>query len=612
MCGIVGAISQRNVVPILLDGLHRLEYRGYDSAGIAIVSASNTIERVRRSGKVKILEDGVVSCGLKGSSGIAHTRWATHGSPSEKNAHPHLIGERIVLVHNGIIENYLSLRATLPTDLKLTSDTDSEVIAALIWIETQKNKTLLSAVQTVVKVLEGAYAIAVLDATTPGVMVVARCGSPVAIGLGLGEYFVASDPLALHKVSQEFIYLEDQDIAEITIDALTIYDFSGTIVKREIHNKSLSYEAADKGAYRHFMQKEIFAQPHAIASTISGRINHGHVLEQAFGRQAESIFNKTTSITLVACGTSFYAGLVARHWLESIAGIPCNVEVASEFRYRKRAATPGTLFVTISQSGETADTIAALMDIKNDPADTYVGTLAICNVPESTLVRCADLVLLTHAGPEIGVASTKAFMTQLVALYMLTIVLGRRTKLSTDQAVDLTAQLIHLPSVVSEFLELDGKIRKLAHQFANRTYGLFLGRGTLYPIALEGALKLKEISYIHAEAYPAGELKHGPLALVDEDMPVVVLAPNDALLPKLKSNIQEIDTRGGRLIVITPRSTEIIASENVIVLEVPEVVNSLAPMAFVVPLQLLAYHVAVLKGTDVDQPRNLAKSVTVE
>jgi len=612
MCGIVGAVSQRNVVPILLDGLHRLEYRGYDSAGIAVVSAANTIERVRRSGKVKMLEEGVADCGLRGISGIAHTRWATHGAPSEKNAHPHVIGERIVLVHNGIIENYLSLRNQLPKDLELTSDTDSEIIAALIWLETQKNKTLLAAVQAVVKVLEGAYAIAVLDAATPGLMVVARCGSPVAIGLGLGEYFIASDPLALHKVSQEFIYLEEQDIAEITIDALTIYDFSGTVVTREIHNKALYYEAADKGSYRHFMQKEIFAQPDAVVSTLSGRIHHGHVLEQAFGRQAEAIFNKTKGITLVACGTSYYAGLVARHWLESVAGIPCNVEVASEFRYRKRAVTPGTLFVTISQSGETADTIAALMDIKNDPADTYVGTLAICNVPESTLVRSSDLVLLTHAGPEIGVASTKAFMTQLVALYMLTLALGRRNKLSVDQAAELAAQLTQLPNIITEFLQLDTQIKKLAHQFANRSYGLFLGRGALYPIALEGALKLKEISYIHSEAYPAGELKHGPLALVDEDMPVVVLAPNDALLPKLKSNIQEVDTRGGKLIVITPRSTEITASENVIVLEVPEVVNSLAPMAFVVPLQLLAYHVAVLKGTDVDQPRNLAKSVTVE
>lgn len=612
MCGIVGAVSQRNVVPILLDGLHRLEYRGYDSAGVAVISANKTIERVRRIGKVKMLEDGVADCGLKGNTGIAHTRWATHGVPSEKNAHPHMINDRIVIVHNGIIENYISLRNQLPQDIELTSDTDSEIIAALIWLEVKQGKTLLAAVQSVVKVLEGAYAIAVLDASTPGVIVVARCGSPIAIGLGLGEYFIASDPLALHKVSQEFIYLEEQDIAKITLDAVDIYNFAGDKVSRQIHNKPLYYEAADRGNYRHFMQKEIFEQPDAIASTISGRIHNGHILEQAFGRQAENIFNRTKSVTLVACGTSYYAGLVARHWLEAIAGIPCNVEVASEFRYRKRVVVPGTLFVTISQSGETADTIAALLDTKNDPADSYVGTMAICNVPESTLVRNVDLVLLTHAGPEIGVASTKAFMTQLVALYMLTLVLGRRSKLSSDEAVAFAAQLMHLPQIITEYLQLDAQIKRIAQQFANKYYGCFLGRGALYPIALEGALKLKEISYIHAEAYPAGELKHGPLALVNEDMPVVVLAPHDHLLPKLKSNIQEVATRGGKLIVIAPKSAQIQASESIIVLEVPEVVNALAPMAYVVPLQLLAYHVAVLKGTDVDQPRNLAKSVTVE
>lgn len=612
MCGIVGAVSQRNVVPILLDGLHRLEYRGYDSAGVAVISAAKTIERVRRAGKVKVLEESVVECGLKGNIGIAHTRWATHGAPNEKNAHPHLINDRIIIVHNGIIENYLHLRNQLPSDVELSSDTDSEIIAALIWLEVDAGKTLLNAVQTVVKMLEGAYAIAVLDANTPGLMVVARYGSPIAIGLGLGEYFVASDPLALHKVSQEFIYLEEQDVAEITLDALNIYNFSGVKVTRQIHNKAMPHEAADRGHYRHFMQKEIFAQPEAIASTISGRINNGHILEQAFGRQAETIFNKTKSVTLVACGTSYYAGLVARHWLESVAGIPCNVEVASEFRYRKRAVTPGTLFVTISQSGETADTIAALADIKNDPADYYVGTLAICNVAESTLVRNVDLVLLTHAGPEIGVASTKAFMTQLVALYMLTLTLGRRNKLSSDEVVAFASQLMHLPQIINEYLQLDAQIKKIAQQFGNKFYGCFLGRGALYPIALEGALKLKEISYIHAEAYPAGELKHGPLALVNEDMPIVVLAPHDNLLPKLKSNIQEVASRGGKLIVIAPKSSQIQASENTIVLEVPEVINNLAPMAYVVPLQLLAYHVAVLKGTDVDQPRNLAKSVTVE
>ncbi len=612
MCGIVGAVSQRNVVPILLDGLHRLEYRGYDSAGIAVIDHNNHIVHVRRSGKVKVLEQSVIEQKVNGNLGIAHTRWATHGAPNEQNAHPHVVGERVVLVHNGIIENYLELRNTLPKDLQLNSDTDSEIIAALIYLQLSQGADLLSAVQTVVKVLDGAYAIAVIDQQQPDRLVVARCGSPVAIGLGLGEHFVASDPLALHKVSQEFIYLEEQDIAVITLDSVTIYDLAGNPVNREVHNKALHFEAADRGAYRHFMQKEIFAQPDAINSTLSGRIHHGHVLEQAFGLQAAAIFNKTKNIMLVACGTSYYAGLVARNWFEAIAGIPCQVEIASEFRYRKRVVAAGTLFVTISQSGETADTIAALADIKNDPPGTYVGTLAICNMPESTLVRGSDLVLLTHAGPEIGVASTKAFMTQLVALFMLVLALGRRAGLSTDHAAELVAQLIHLPQIITEFLALDNKIKKIAQQFADKRYALFLGRGILYPIALEGALKLKEISYIHAQAYPAGELKHGPLALVDSEMPVVVLAPNDALLAKLKSNIQEVETRGGQLIVITPKSSQIKSSDNVTVLEVPEVPNSLAPMALVVPLQLLAYHVAVLKGTDVDQPRNLAKSVTVE
>jgi glucosamine--fructose-6-phosphate aminotransferase (isomerizing) len=614
MCGIVGAVSQRNVVPILLDGLHRLEYRGYDSAGIAVIGTSNNIERVRRQGKVKVLEEGVADSGIKGNTGIAHTRWATHGSPSERNAHPHVAGDRIVLVHNGIIENYIELKRQLPPEIELHSDTDSEIVAALISQElaSGQSKNLLGAVQTIVKKLEGAYAIAVLDAQQPDYMVVARCGSPVAIGLGLGEHFVASDPLALHKVSQEFIYLEEQDIAELTLDAVNIYDFAGNKVTREVHNRLLHCEVADKGNYRHFMQKEIFAQTEAITSTLAGRISHGHILEQAFGRQAAAIFNQTQSVTLVACGSSYIAGMIARNWLESIAGIPCQVEIASEFRYRKRVVTKGTLFVTISQSGETADTIAALADIKNDPVGTYVGTLTICNVPESTLVRSSELVLLTHAGPEIGVASTKGFMTQLVALFMLTLALGRRASLATDQAAELVAQLSRLPQVVDEFLKLDGKIKKLAQRFADKHNALFLGRGPFFPVALEGALKLKELSYIHAEAYPAGELKHGPLALVDKDMPVVVLAPNDSLLPKLKSNIQEVDTRGGQLIVITPKSTHITASENIFILEVPEVATSLAPMAYVIPIQLLAYHVAVQKGTDVDQPRNLAKSVTVE
>jgi glucosamine--fructose-6-phosphate aminotransferase (isomerizing) len=613
MCGIVGAVSIRNIVPVLLDGLHRLEYRGYDSAGVAVINTINVIERVRRSGKVQVLSDGVTDCDLKGNIGIAHTRWATHGAPSEKNAHPHMIGDRIVLVHNGIIENYMALRKTLPPELALTSDTDSEIIAALIWLEiTQKNQTLLAAVQEVVKILEGAYAIAVLDAMDPNSIIVARCGSPVAIGLGSSANYIASDPLALHRVAQEFIFLEEHDVAAISVDNIKIYDVNGELVSRNIHSKPMHVEAADKGQYRHFMQKEIFAQPEAISSTISGRIHQGRVLEQAFGLQAEEIFNHTKSVTLIACGTSYYAGLIARYWLESIAGIPCNVEVASEYRYRKRVVTPGTLLVAISQSGETADTLAALMDSKNTNPEAYSGTLAICNVAESTLVRNVDLTLLTHAGPEICVASTKGFMTQLVGLFLLTLALGRRSKLSSDEEAELVAQLMHLPQVISEFLTLDKQIKKIAQFFAHKTNALFLGRGILYPIALEGALKLKELSYIHAEAYPAGELKHGPLALVDQDMPVIVLAPNDSLLAKLKSNIQEVDTRGGKLIVITTKSAQIAPTENITVLEVPETLNTFSAMTYVVPMQLLAYHVAVFKGTDVDQPRNLAKSVTVE
>lgn len=612
MCGIVGAVSQRNVVPILLDGLHRLEYRGYDSAGLCVIDGNKNINRVRRAGKVEVLENGVKELSVRGDIGIAHTRWATHGTPTEKNAHPHICQGRIAVVHNGIIENYLELRDNLPSEIELSSDTDTEVISALIYLEVKKTGILLKAVQKVISTLDGAYAIAVIDKAEPQTMVVARFGSPLVIGLGIGEHFIASDPLALHKVAQEFIYLEEQDIAEISTDDLSIYDFSGDKVLREIHTRRLETEVADKGNYRHFMQKEIFAQPEAIRSTLSGRINHGQILEPAFGQRASKIFDRVQNITFVACGTSYYAGLVARDWIENIAGIPCSVEVASEFRYRKRIERSNTLFVTISQSGETADTIAALTDIKNTRSDAYVGTLAICNVPESTLVRSSDLVMLTHAGPEIGVASTKAFTTQLVALFLLSLALGRRNALPKDKSAELIAQLQHVPAIISEFLLLDDKIKKLATHFADKENALFLGRGALYPIALEGALKLKEISYINATAYPAGELKHGPLALVDKHMPVVVLAPHDHLLSKLKSNIKEVDSRDGQLIIITTKSTEIMPSKNVVVLQVPEVVNILAPLAYVVPLQLLAYHAAVLKGTDVDQPRNLAKSVTVE
>ncbi len=492
MCGIVGAVSKNNVVPMLIDGLHKLEYRGYDSAGIAIINDKHAIERVRRSGKVNVLDHVVSEQGLHGKIGIAHTRWATHGVPSERNAHPHVAGERIVLVHNGIIENYLSLRTQLPVNVKISSDTDSEIIAALIWVAvTQDNLSLIQAVQKVVKVLEGAYAIAVLDAQNPNALVVARCGSPVVLGFGAKEFFIASDALALHKVAQEFIYLEEGDIAEIALDGFAIYDSCGAKVQRAVRNRPLHYEVAEKGKYRHYMQKEIFDQAEAIAATISGRVHQGHVLEKAFGVNAEGIFRRTKHVSLVACGTSYHACLVARYWLESIAGISCSVEIASEFRYRKRVVPQDTLFVTISQSGETADTLAALADIKNDPPGSYSGTLAICNVAESTLVRNVDLVLLTHAGPEIGVASTKAFTTQLVALFMLTLVLGRHHQLSSDQSAELVAQLLHMPQVIAEFLQLDDRIKKLAQMFMDKQYGLFLGRGPMYPIALEGALKLK-------------------------------------------------------------------------------------------------------------------------
>ena len=614
MCGIVGVVSQRNnVVPILLEGLNRLEYRGYDSSGLVVVTEQNKLHRVRRVGKVRFLEEGIADSCIHGSTGIAHTRWATHGAPTENNAHPHIVGNRIAVVHNGIIENYSALKNSLQNNnITFNSDTDSEVIAASIYSHVQQGLDILAAVQKTARLLEGAYAICVLDSEHPNRVVLARCGSPIAIGLGISEYFVASDPLALQKVSQEFIYLEDHDIADITSDSLTIYNLSGIKTTRAVHSKSLSIEAVDKGKYRHFMQKEIFEQSRAILSTMSGRVSHGHVLEESFGRMAKEIFAATKQVVFIACGTSYYAGMVACYWMESLAGIPCRVEIASEFRYKKRVMLPGTLMVAISQSGETADTIAAIRDKTRDAKGTYCGTLAICNVPESTLVRESDLVFLTNAGPEIGVASTKAFVTQLTALFLLTMVVGRHAGLSKDAVSGWLAQLSVLPKTVEEFLNLDKKINHLANIFIDKSHALFLGRGLHFPIALEGALKLKEISYIHAEAYPAGELKHGPLALVDADMPVVVVAPGDHLIDKLKSNIQEVQARGGELIVVTSKGVNIKSSRRLHVLTVPETPGWLSPIPYVIPLQLLAYHVAVLKGTDVDQPRNLAKSVTVE
>lgn len=614
MCGIVGAIAERNVVPILMAGLAKLEYRGYDSAGISVIK-DEQLKLLRAAGKVKVLQEAVNNKQLTGNIGIAHTRWATHGKPVTKNAHPHIIEDRIAIVHNGIIENYIQLKNELINEhsIELASDTDSEVIAAFIYLELQnKDIDLLDAVQIVLKKLEGAYGICVIDKLNNNKMVVARCGSPLVIGLGIGENFVASDILALQKVVTEFIYLEEGDCAEVFADKINIYDFAGNKVKRDIQDKDLHYEASDKGEYRHYMQKEIYEQERAVKATVSGRISDLHILEKSFGLKASEIFDKTKFIQIVACGTSYYAGLVARNWLEDIAGIPCNVEIASEFRYRNRSPIPGTLFVTLSQSGETADTLAALNSVINSECNNYSGSLSICNVPESSIVRASDLVFLTHAGPEIGVASTKAFVTQLTALLMLTLTLGRRAGLTDDKANKYTKQLLELPNLVESYLKIDKTINKVAKQFENKKSALFLGRGNHYPIALEGALKLKEISYIHAEAYPAGELKHGPLALVDKDMIVVVLAPNNNLLGKLKSNMQEVLARGGQLIVITEKKAKIKKEDNITIIEVPEVNDLLSPILYTIPLQLLAYDVAILKGTDVDQPRNLAKAVTVE
>lgn len=602
MCGIVGAIGQRNVLPVLLDGLLRLEYRGYDSAGVALLGASG-IKRARKAGKVGELIACIDEKDVFGELGIAHTRWATHGEPNENNAHPHLAGERIALVHNGIIENYKSVAEELKLGKgDLQSDTDSEIIAASIYQELkQEEKGLFSAVIKTIAKLNGAYAIAVVDEKEPDTLIVARDGSPLVIGVGVGEHFIASDPLALQKLTQEFIYLQDGDVAKITRDAVECFDSKGNPVQREVKQKALSFDVADKGEYKHYMHKEIFEQPQAIEDTLSGRISDGGISSRVFGNKAEEIFLNTKYIQIIACGTSYHAGVVGRYWIEEFTGLPCNVEIASEFRYRHRALPEGTLVIAISQSGETADTLAALKDVSTDKR--LLGALAICNVPESSLMRACELGLLTHAGPEIGVATTKGFTTQLVALSMLTTVLAGIHGREFDVEV-----LKRLPRLVNDILKQEHKLHDLAHKLAHKGHTLFLGRGLLYPIALEGALKLKELSYIHAEAYPAGELKHGPLALVDEDMPVVFLVPEDRLYDKVKANISEVSARGGEVFVIG-RGVE---SDVNHFFEMPEMPDILAPIVYSIPLQLLSYHVAVLKGTDVDQPRNLAKSVTVE
>jgi len=610
MCGIVGAVASRDVVQILMDGLKRMEYRGYDSAGIAVLQNDKNLNRARVEGKVSLLKDILDKNPMMGNMGIAHTRWATHGKPNEKNAHPHVARERVVLVHNGIIENYESLMARLPQEGKeLLSETDSEVVAHYIYEKLQKSKDILTAVKETVKDLEGAYALCVMDTQDPDRIIGVRSGPPLVVGIADNEHFLASDTLALQRVSDQFIYLEEGDIAEISKQRVQIFDKSGSKVNRKICQRRFNQDSADKAGYRHFMLKEIFEQPKAIQEAMTGRIHNQLVLEQSFGFEAPAIFDKVKRVQIVACGTSFHAGLLGRLWLEGIAGIPCNVEIASEFRYRKHVVEPNTLLICISQSGETADTLAALRSFKDK---NVCGTLTICNVPDSSLVRESELCFMTNAGPEIGVCSTKAFTTQLTGLFMLAVVLGRRFGLDKKLEQKYVQDLVQLPKQIQLALDQASHIEKLASNFAHKAHTLFLGRGLQYPIALEGALKLKEISYIHAEAYPAGELKHGPLALVDREMPVIVVAAKDALLDKVKSNIQEVRARGGELFIFTPNSTGIKAEPGMHVLEIPEINEHLAPIAYTVPLQLLAYYVAVLKGTDVDQPRNLAKSVTVE
>ena len=610
MCGIVGAVAERNITAILLEGLKRLEYRGYDSAGVAVFTNDEKLERMRRPGKVSELEQALDAEPLIGRLGIAHTRWATHGAPCERNAHP-MFSEDLAVVHNGIIENHEALREQLKAlGYVFTSDTDTEVIAHLLNHKLKDMADLTVALKATVKELHGAYGLAVISAKQPDRLVAARSGSPLVIGLGLGENFLASDQLALRQVTDRFMYLEEGDIAEIRRDSVQIWDIDGKAVERETVQYRDGADAADKGEFRHFMLKEIHEQPAVVQRTLEGRMSQSQVLVQAFGPQAAELFAKVRNVQIVACGTSYHAGMVARYWLEELAGIPCQVEVASEFRYRKVVVQPDTLFVTISQSGETADTLAALRNAKELG---FLASLAICNVGISSLVRESDLTLLTQAGREIGVASTKAFTTQLVGLLLLTLSLGQvRGTLEEGIEAKLVEELRRLPTRLGEALAMDSTVEKIAELFAEKNHTLFLGRGAQFPVAMEGALKLKEISYIHAEAYPAGELKHGPLALVDNDMPVVTVAPNNELLEKLKSNLQEVRARGGQLIVFADEKAGMTNGEGTHVVHMPHIHDILSPILYTIPLQLLSYYVAVLKGTDVDQPRNLAKSVTVE
>lgn len=610
MCGIVGAISNRTVTPILLEGLKRLEYRGYDSAGIAVLDSHGLMARVRRKGKIRGLEGALKEEPVNGKIGIAHTRWATHGIPSEHNAHPHLCRETVAVVHNGIIENHEQLRVQLEAKgYVFESETDTETIVHQIHDFLENGCSLLEAVRSTCDIIQGAYAIGVIATSNPDILITARHGSPLVIGLGEGENFIASDIFALVGETQRFVFLEDGDIAVISLDKVSIYDESGQVSERPIHTTGITPDAVERGEFRHYMQKEIHEQPAAIAKTLEGRIRGGQVVEGIFGPLADKAFETVTSVQIVACGTSYHAGMVAKYWMEDIAGIPCQVEVASEFRYRQHVRVPGTLFVTISQSGETADTLAALKEARRLG---YEHTLAICNVPESSIVRASESSLLTRAGPEVGVASTKAFTTQLVALLLLVLGLGRRHGLSRERESAIVTELESLPKQVEHALQLEENIRQWAELFGDKQHALYLGRGAHYPVAMEGALKLKEISYIHAEAYPAGELKHGPLALIDDEMPVVAVAPNDELLEKLKSNLQEVHARGGQLFVFADVRAAMEKIPGVNLLCVAETDDVVAPIVYTIPLQMLAYHVALIKGTDVDQPRNLAKSVTVE
>ena len=611
MCGIVGGVAERNVVPILVEGLRRLEYRGYDSAGLAVLNGHHHLARLRAVGKVKILQEALDASPISGHVGIAHTRWATHGVPTMQNAHPHVSRDGIAIVHNGIIENHESLRGELTDSGYLfTSETDTEVIAHRIHQHLENSADLHEAVRKTVAELRGAYALAVVCEKDPECIVLAREGCPVVGGLGIDENFVASDVAALLLVTRRFMFLEEGDVAEIRRKSIRITDAAGRVVSRPVHESDLAADAVERGQYRHYMLKEIHEQPRAIAQTLEERVAGPRLLDAAFGPGAQQVFAKTRGVHIAACGTSYHAGLVACHFIEEFCRIPARVEIASEYRYRHPVVTSDTLFVTVSQSGETADTLAALRTARESG---YLSTMTICNVAESTMVRDSELVLLTRAGPEIGVASTKAFTTQLTALGMLVVALAKNRRLDAEQERDLVTQLLQLPGLVEQALELDARIQTLAEEFVDKRHALFLGRGALYPIAMEGALKLKEISYLHAEGYAAAELKHGPLALVDEDMPVVAVAPNNELLEKLKSNLQEVRARGGKLFVFADPVAGIDNTEGVTVVRMPGRITAFqAPVVYTIPLQLLAYHVAVLKGTDVDQPRNLAKSLTVE